>query len=276
MSYTNKTEFYEIPLPIGSDLYNPMDYNESMEAVDTALHTAVTNASTAVDTANGAAETATEVASGLESLSGTVNEEKGKLTALTARVTAAENEIDDVRADAQDAICSINEPTATAAYAHDVGDYFWYNNTLYRATATINIGNTIVPNTNCVTTNIVTEMEGVEVVLAQTNSDGVKTLSQILNTLYSQIPDKTNPKLRLKIIRSTGNSDIFNITVISATFIEFSRCGLNAAETTSYIGVIKMATSDSKYYSIVDGNNLNDYSSSVEASGTTFIIEKIS
>lgn len=159
MSYTNKTEFYDIPLPIETDLYNPMDYNESMEAVDIALHGAVTNAATAVDTADAASAAAGEAVAGLEALSGTVNEEKGKLTALTARVTAAENEIDDVRADSNDMICAYNEPTATSTHAYSIGDYFIYNNVLYKATSAISIGDTIVPDTNCTTTNVTTEIK---------------------------------------------------------------------------------------------------------------------
>ena len=45
MSYTNETTHYGIPLPLGSDLTTPMDYNESMQAVDTALFGAVSDAS---------------------------------------------------------------------------------------------------------------------------------------------------------------------------------------------------------------------------------------
>lgn len=166
MSYTNKTEFYEIPLPIETDLYDPMDYNESMEAVDTALHGAVQNASTAVSTANSASDAAAAATSGLEALSETVNTEKGKLTALTARVTAAENEIDDVRSDDEDMICVYNEPSATSTHAYAVGDFFIYNNVLYKATDAIAIGNTIVPNTNCAATNVTTEVDTINTALS--------------------------------------------------------------------------------------------------------------
>lgn len=187
MSYTNKTEFYEIPLPIETDLYDPMDYNESMEAVDTALHGAVQNASTAVDTANSASDAAAAATSGLEELSGIVNTEKGKLTALTARVTAAENEIDDVRSDDQDAICAFNEPTATSTHAYAIGDYFFYNNVLYKATAVISIGDTIVPNTNCAATNVTTEIDAINTALSdKADSSTVikfKTVVQLLGDI---------------------------------------------------------------------------------------------
>lgn len=175
MSYTNKTEFYEIPLPEETDLYDPMDYNASMEAVDTALHGAVQNASSAVSTANSASDAAAAATSGLEALSETVNTEKGKLTALTARVTAAENEIDDVRGDSEDMICAYNEPTATSTHAYSAGDFFIYNDVLYKATDTIAIGDTIIPNTNCAATNITTEIDAINTALTDLQTK-VKTV----------------------------------------------------------------------------------------------------
>ena len=46
------------------------------------------------------------------------------------------------------------ETTSTATVSHAVGDLFIYNDLLYKATALISIGDSIVPNTNCVRTTI--------------------------------------------------------------------------------------------------------------------------
>ena len=198
MSYTNTTEFYNIPLPGEEDLVNPMDDNDAKEAVDTALHGAVTNAENAVSTANSASDAAAAAVSGLEDLSGTVNTEKGKLTALTARVTAAENEIDDVRSDISDMICAFNEPSATSTHAYLIGDFFIYNNVLYKASAPIAINDTIVPNTNCDATNITFELisgaaapAASQVSLAPITgmtADDVQEGIEELNTSISQLP----------------------------------------------------------------------------------------
>ena len=51
------------------------------------------------------------------------------------------------------------EASATSAHAYAVGEHFIYNDTLYRATAAIAIGDTITPDTNCVATNVMTEVE---------------------------------------------------------------------------------------------------------------------
>lgn len=158
MASTNFTTHYEIPLPLGTDLTTPMDYNTSMEAVDTALFGAVSNATQAATLASQANDTANAAASAAGDVAADLTVEKAKIVALQTRMTNAENGIDDVRADVQDAICAYNEPTATSTHHYNVGDYFFYNDTLYIATAEININDTITPNTNCDTTTITAEL----------------------------------------------------------------------------------------------------------------------
>ena len=51
------------------------------------------------------------------------------------------------------------EASSTASQAYAVGDYFIYNNLLYRATSAISHGGTITPNTNCVSVSVSAELE---------------------------------------------------------------------------------------------------------------------
>lgn len=158
MSYTHETTHFGIPLPLGSDLTTPMDYNAAAEAVDEALFEAQGDAATANENAANAVETANAVSESLDTLSSTVGGHTSQISALGARMTNAENEIDDVRSDLEDMITAFNEPTATSTHAYAIGDYFIYNDVLYKATAVIAIGDTIVPNTNCTATNVMTEV----------------------------------------------------------------------------------------------------------------------
>lgn len=158
MSYTNETTHFGIPLPLGSDLTTPMDYNEAFEAVDEALFSAQGESATADENAAAAVETANATAEALDTLSTTVGGHTSQISALGARMTNAENKIDDVRSDLEDMIVAFNEPTATSTHAYAIGDYFIYNDVLYKATAAIAIGDTIVPNTNCTATNVMTEV----------------------------------------------------------------------------------------------------------------------
>ena len=56
----------------------------------------------------------------------------------------------------QAAICETDSTTATANHA--VGDVFWMNGVLYKATAAIATGETITPGTNCETTTVEEEL----------------------------------------------------------------------------------------------------------------------
>ena len=250
MSYTNTTEFYNIPLPGEEDLVNPMDDNDAKEAVDTALHGAVTNAENAVSTANSASDAAAAAVSGLEDLSNTVNTEKGKLTALTARVTAAENEIDDVRSDTSDMICAFNEPSATSRHAYSIGDFFIYNNVLYKATAPIAINDTIVPNTNCDATNVTYELLEISgkltsepVILGEVTANGVKTRAQLFNELFALCGDKITSKTFINyrgLIFRYINSNTFTLAAATNSALSISAITFTAnsamISTTSNVG----------------------------------------
>lgn len=86
MGYTNETTHYGIPLPLGSDLTTPMDYNTAAEAVDAAVFEAVSNSSGAVDTAAEAVQTANAAAT---TAAGAVTEAQTAHAVADAATTAA-------------------------------------------------------------------------------------------------------------------------------------------------------------------------------------------
>ena len=157
MSFTNETTHHGIPLPLGTDLTTPMDYNESMQAIDTAVFGAVGDAATATQDAADAKSIAQGAAGDVVTLTGQLADDEATIAAHGLAITGLQNGVADVRADLTDAIEAVKEPTATATYAHAVNDLFWYNDTLYRTTSTISVGDTIVPDTNCTTTTVATE-----------------------------------------------------------------------------------------------------------------------
>ena len=224
MGSTNFTTHYSIPLPLGTDLTTPMDYNEAAEAVDTALFGAVTDAGNASDAAAAAVSTANAASEAVDTVSADLVQEKAKIVALQTRMTNAENEIDDVRADGQDAICAYNEPTATSTHAYAIGDYFFYNNTLYQATAAIAIGATITPNTNCETTNITSELIQINSDISDINralSDKVDSSDlQYLSTGWTELSNNPfydsseNPNSVLRV-RRWGNVVSVHFNLIS-------------------------------------------------------------
>lgn len=229
MSYANGTEHYNLPQTVGTDKRDWFDTNTAFQNVDADLHSAK--------------QTADSVATDVTSLTTRVGTAEGDITALATRVGNAEgdisalqsgqtslgNQIGDVKADLSDAICAVKEADATADYAHAVGTYFWYNDTLYITTQAIAVGDTIVPNTNCNTTNVTSELllkqaktdnslntTSKEIVGAinelksaidrgsvSVTADGVKTLSQLLDSLYA-LADRDKINKDSKIVDSSG------------------------------------------------------------------------
>lgn len=158
MSYANGTTHYNLPLTTGSDKRDWADTNQAFTDVDAALHGAVQDTAqaeldidaleTRMDTAEQNISTNTGNIAGLDTRVTTV---EGAVTSLSGQVT-------DTRQDLEDMICAYNEASATSTHAYAIGDYFIYNDVLYKATQAIAIGDTIVPDTNCSTTNVATEL----------------------------------------------------------------------------------------------------------------------
>ena len=158
MSYANGTTHYNLPQTVGTDKRDWFDTNTAFQNVDADLYSAKTTADnnasdiTALTTRVGTAE------GDITSLTTRVGNAEGDISALQSSQTTLGNKVADVKADLSDAICAIKEADATADYAHGVGEYFWYNDTLYITTSAIAIGDTIVPNTNCNTVTITSEL----------------------------------------------------------------------------------------------------------------------
>lgn len=181
MGYTNETTHYGLPLPLGSDLTTPMDYNTSLQAVDTALFGAVSDCSSMdsrLDTAEGNISTLDGQLNGAGGIDARLTTAEGKVSTLEGASTQQALDIADVRADGQDMICAYKEADAQSDHAYAVGDFFIYNDVLYKATETIEIGDTIVPDTNCTTSNVSNELiqiksdlTGIETAISTTTSD---------------------------------------------------------------------------------------------------------
>lgn len=203
MSYTNETSHYGIPLPLGSDLTTPMDYNSAFEAVDADLFDAKGTAQTANTTANDAKDAVTNITDnvigGANGIDARLTAVEGAQTTQGTALTNLTNTVGDNKQDLMDAICSVAEASATATVQHLVGSYFWYNDTLYKTTVQINVSDTIVPNTNCQTTNITVEMLGLQPKtdnnLQTTSKEIVGAINELLGKVGANMPhlDFANP-----------------------------------------------------------------------------------
>lgn len=169
MAYVNGTTHYNLPQTVGTDKRDWADTNEAFAAVDAALYGAVDDVAQAeIDIS--------DLKSRMTTAEGNIVDNTADIAGLDTRLTTAEgaitsqqSQITDLRQDTEDMICAYNEASATSTHAYAIGDYFIYNDVLYKATQAIAIGDTIVPDTNCATTNVTTEL------LALDNSNFVNT-----------------------------------------------------------------------------------------------------
>ena len=162
MSYANGTTHYNLPQTVGTDKRDWSDTNQAFADIDAAIYQASEDASSAgsgVTTLDNQINGVGGIDARLTTAEHDIDNVEGDISTLQGTVSGHTSQIADVRADLQDAIVAFNEPTATSTHAYAIGDYFFYNDILYKATDEIAIGDTIVPNTNCTATNVMTEVD---------------------------------------------------------------------------------------------------------------------
>ena len=178
MSYANGTQFYNLPQTVGTDKRDWFDTNSAFAAIDAALHAAAIGQAAdaeAIATINASLATDEAAIAALQTAS---SSQAAQISTLQTVVNGQATQIADVRQDAEDMITANNEgAAATSTRAYAIDDYFIYNDVLYKATAAIAIGDTIVPNTNCEATNVDTEIKAVEA-----------SINDVKSELYGTIP----------------------------------------------------------------------------------------
>lgn len=194
MSYANGTPHYNLPQTVGTDKRDWSDTNESFAAIDSAIHT---NS----EAANNAAVSIAAIQETMTTDEANIKENQEDIAGLETRMTTAESNINtntssistltssvaDTKQDTQDMISAFNEPTATSTHDYNVGDYFIYNDVLYKCTVTITTGDTIVPNTNCSATNVTTELQQIDDGAVSELRESVNQLTTSVNGMESII-----------------------------------------------------------------------------------------
>ena len=159
MSYASGTTHYNLPQTIGSDKRDWTDTNQAFADVDAALYAAAEGATSAASAISSIQSDITTIQGKQSTDEGNITTLQGKVATLESTVSGQTTEINDVRRDLQDNIESKHESTATSTHAYEIGDTFYYNDVLYKATAQIGIGDTIVPNTNCTGITVMSEIQ---------------------------------------------------------------------------------------------------------------------
>ncbi len=222
MSYENGTTHYNLPQTVGTDKRDWTDTNQAFADIDSAIHTAVTTAETGATNIQALQADVNALDTRVTSAEADIATNTTDIGLINTKVNTIDADIADVRQDAEDMICAYNEATATSSRAYAIDDYFIYNDVLYKVTAPIAIGGTIVPNTNCMATNVTTEL-----------------LSGAGDTSASDVTyDGTTSGLSATDVQSA-------IDEVNANLIELERRGF--MNTLDYANPIKTFTNDDSY-----------------------------
>lgn len=161
--YEHGTAHFNLPQTVGTDKRDWLDTNQAFADVDATLYTASETASSTASALSGLSQTVAGIQEDVTDIQQDVSEIDGRVTQQGSAITGLTTRIDNVKADALDMICAVDEGTAqVATVAVTAGKYFRYNDVLYMATSNINIGDSIIPNTNCRATNVAIELESLE------------------------------------------------------------------------------------------------------------------
>lgn len=270
MSSTSTTEFYGLTQYVGTDKPSFTDNNEAFRNVDADLHEAVVGVTNQGEAISAIRATVALLGESVVTLQSDFDTEKGKIVNLQSKETLQDAEIADVKADAQNMITAYVEATATSTHAYAAGDFFIYNDVLYKATDTIAIGDTIVPDTNCTTDNVTTELLAINTALnsyVEVTGDGVKTNKQLLNALYALIDfDKINPRTTLRF-----GGDFYRVNNDTGTNYSYEIANVNTSQIR--IRTVHLDSSNSSVlqgYSVTGATAVSDISDNVASNN--FII----
>lgn len=169
MSYEHGTDFVNLPQTVGTDKRDWFDTNEAFRDLDAKLRTAyegvgtaeaqITELNTRVDNVQTVTQQNVEDISDLRTDLATTDERVAGNSSAIATLTT---EVHESTTDLEDMIEVSEEASATAENAHAVGTYFRYNDNLWRTTVAIRVGDEIVPDVNCETTDVMTRIELLE------------------------------------------------------------------------------------------------------------------
>lgn len=288
--YTNQTTHYAIPLPLGTDLTTPMDYNEAAEAIDTAVWGAVSDAATAtsdaanaVETANGAAEDVGTLGGRVNTLEATVETQGNAIVGLvnttTSQGTAIGNKYNSV------AVADAYSPTST----YSVGDVVTFEGNRYVCTVAVTTGEPFDVD-KWQGEDIQTVLDAIkadlhETVLGTVTADGVKTWAQLMKTLYDDViadnmTDIRNNPLHYYIKQTSGDEVV--LYPIAETFPAALRCGSSTGiggQGSFIIRGLHIGTNNNMHSSFTVSSSgtitVNDSTDSVVTSGYTLDLIKM-
>lgn len=187
-------------------------------------------------------------------------------------------DINDTNGIVNSIINSLVEETdlASASKAYNVGEYFVYNDGIYKVTVAINQGDAIVIDTNCELTDLPTEL------IAINNDLANKMDKNAINTTDTALvvrPDKSNPSIGLTahLIGDTYNPrialDYFNASGANTDNLSLTYDGNNFTLTGTKAGTSKTENIQLMKNGVVTASDMG-FTNSVTNYGKSYIAKR--
>ena len=158
MGYLHGTPNFDLPQTVGTDVRDWFDTNDAFAKVDKSLQDVIDESADNVRRLDEDELTITNHNTRITTLEGDMEVAKNDIDTLEANVATLVSDTADQFQDVKDAIDPDEEKTAIASHEYKVGERFWYNDTWYKCTVDIAEGATIVPNVNCTSINVDSEL----------------------------------------------------------------------------------------------------------------------
>lgn len=239
MSYANGTTHYNLPQTVGTDKRDWSDTNEAFASIDAAIYSnsqAADNASENITALQELTSSHTQTLAAhtneISEIQNTATTQAGQITALNESLNTTNTSVEDLRNDAEDMITAYNEPNATSAHEYSAGNYFIYNNVLYKASTSIAIGDTIIPNTNCTATNVTTELlelknstglSSITFTPASTETTWTEFLLSIAQSVTDIVKNQSDEEYSRISLFVNGSNEIFKDRFILAHYADNGR-----------------------------------------------------
>ena len=169
MSYRVGTPNYNLPQTEGNDLRDWFDTNEPFRRVDADLHSTKQGVESQGATIEAMQIDIGNNTQGLADANGEIADIKVKqatdeenIAQNGQAISRIETKVDEQGTDLAEMIEVTEEESATASVQHNVGTYFRYNDNLWITTVLIRVGDEIVPNVNCETTDVMSRVYNLE------------------------------------------------------------------------------------------------------------------
>lgn len=257
--YTNQTTHYAIPLPLGTDLTTPMDYNEAMQALDTAVWGATQDAATATSDASNAVETANQAATDVGTLGGRVNTLEatvetqgnaivGLVNTTTSQGIAIGNKFNSV------AVADAYSPTST----YSVGDVVSFEGNRYKCITAVTTGEPFD----------VDKWQGEDI---QTVIDGINSdLSDKMNAISLVHTATGNRTYAVQLSELKTYFDELDISRKFVAFITIGSLKFNVVKADSGVFTFSDASSSLGQLVTLDLTNYKCEQWKIESSGNTY------